>query len=103
MRLLRWRPRRDFRELRTFMTISGFSGCRVHSSLPAAVNATCPAENVASLQDFYGGRDRDRICDPYHVKVVRIFIKPLPHKLFFSRSAWFAHPLPSYFSFLIAW
>jgi hypothetical protein len=84
------------------MTISGFSGCRVHSSLPAAVNATCPAENVASVQYFYGGRDRDRTCDPYHVKVVRIYIKALIRKLFYGRSSWFAQPLPNYFSFFIA-
>jgi hypothetical protein len=84
------------------MTISGFSGCRVHSSLPAPVNATCPPERLSQYRGFYGGRDRDRTCDPYHVKVVRIYIKALVRKVFFGQPSWFAQPLPSYFSFFIA-
>ena len=38
------RPRRDFKELRTFMTFSGLAGCRVHSSPLVPVNAAAPMD-----------------------------------------------------------
>ena len=34
------------------------------------VSVPKPSENIAKCLTNLGGRDRDRTCDPYHVKVV---------------------------------
>ena len=48
-----------------------------------------------------GGHDRDRTCDPYHVKVRALAIKSLFHRVFFPLLLSIAQSLPNYLSFFI--
>jgi hypothetical protein len=49
---------------------------------------------MASRDWINGGRDRDRTCDPYHVKVaILAAIAFYPHHFFFASKA-AAHLLP---------
>jgi hypothetical protein len=40
--------------------------CRTNMQFSDFLDGSKPLK----YKDFYGGRDRDRTCDPYHVKVV---------------------------------
>ena len=49
-----------------------------------------------------GGHDRDRTCDPYHVKARTLTFKLLFHNFNFSFASVIAQSLPNHLSFCIS-
>ena len=57
----------------------------------------------SEIRRLNGGRDRDRTCDPYHVKAKGVGPNALAQYKFLRTGLIVAQPLPNYFSFFIAW